>query len=88
MEAVTQASLLDAIRAALEAQPVPNDAMTTSELSAQTGLAIAKLRRILRALEIAGRVEVVQVRRPGLGRLAWAPGYRFKGAAGAGLQDR
>ena len=77
---VTTDDLLDALRDALTVKP-GDDAPTSLELQAATGLAERKLRRALAAVQAEGRLEVVMVRRVDLaGRVQSVPGYRLKKA--------
>lgn len=78
MEAVTQASLLEALRKALEAAPDDSGAMTTEELAAEMRCNVPAVRGKLKALLAAGKAECVKVPRPRIdGATQMTPGYRI-----------
>ena len=64
MEAVTQASLLEALRRALETAPADDGgAMTTEELAKEMKVSVPTTRERLKVLIAAGKAECVRVRR-------------------------
>lgn len=77
---VTTEDLLDALRDAL-AKPTDGTASTIAELITTTGYGNAKMRRLLKAVQAEGRLEVVRVYRPNLmGTQSAVPAYRIKAA--------
>lgn len=81
MEAVTQASLLEAIRTALEAAPANSGgAMTAEEMAAELKCSIETMRKRLRPLLREGKAECVKVPRRHMdGKTQQTAAYRLKG---------
>lgn len=81
MEAVTQASLLDALRKALEAAPEEDGkAMTTEEIAREMKTTIPTTRERLRVLIAAGKAECVKVKRQRIdGAFQSTAAYRIVG---------
>ena len=79
MEAVTQASLLEALRKALEAAPDDSGAMTTEELARAMGCSIETMRKRLKGFLRSGAAECVKVQRECIdGRTQKTAAYRLK----------
>jgi hypothetical protein len=77
---VTEQDLIEAIRTAMSG-PGGDDGFTTQELVEATGLTERVICRNLRALQAAGRLDVVKVERTNLAGVASRrPGYRLRGA--------
>lgn len=76
---VTEADLLEALQRAMT-KPV-GEAPTVGELAVGTGQSVPTVRRALRDMQAAGRLEVLRVRRLALdGVERQVPGYRIKAA--------
>ena len=77
---VTQGDLLDALQQAMT-RPV-GEAPTVGELAHGTGQSVPTVRRVLKEMHTAGRLEVLRVKRMALdGVERQVPGYRIKPAA-------
>ena len=81
MEAVTQASLLEAIAEALRDVPQdPEEGVTAHELADHFGCDVIHVRRRIGRLLKDGRAQCVRVRRPRIdGVVQKVPGYRIVG---------
>lgn len=77
---ITEAEILDALRAALEeVAKGPDDALTTGDLVEATGWGEDRVRRMLRRMLRDGDAECVRVRRMAMDtRMAVVPAYRLK----------
>lgn len=75
---VTQDDLLDALRNAL-LKPMEGNGVTVGELQETTGYSYERIRKALRVLSVAGRLEVSRVTRMDIaGRPSSVPAYRIK----------
>lgn len=80
--AITTTEILDALAAATQRAPNPDDAYTVPELCAATGWTPHMTRRYLAQLKDAGRLQVVMLARERLdGKPCTSPGYRIRPAA-------
>lgn len=80
---ITENELVDALLAAIRPEDTSDErgAMTVKELADATGRADLFVRRNIKALLGAGKMEVVKVRRPAIdGSLRVLPAYRLKAA--------
>jgi DNA-binding GntR family transcriptional regulator len=76
---VTEASILDVIREALQGHTkAPEDAFTTRDLMELTGLSQTKIQRAIDAAWRAGNIEVIHIYRQFPSRISKIPAYRFR----------
>ena len=78
MEAMTEAALLEALRAAMDAGEDDGGAMTADELTQKMECNIDTVRKRVKALIATGRAECVRVRRMRIdGLIQRVPAYRL-----------